>query len=77
MVRSGISEGADAVSGEVNQSLTREQLPAMFGGLDDLRAAEPGGIGGRWPHLSATISLPFAGIAVIRGRVRRDPDSNQ
>ncbi|MCH9732014.1 MAG: FUSC family protein, partial [Actinomycetia bacterium] len=77
MVRSGISEGADAVSGEVNQSLTQEQLLALLGGLDDLRTAEPDGIGGRWLHLAATILLLFAGLAVIRRRVRRDPDSDQ
>ena len=76
-VRSGISEGADAVSGEVNPPLTQDQLLALLGGLDDFKTAEPGGIGGRWLHLAATILLLFAGLAVIRRHVRRDPDSDQ
>lgn len=76
-VRSGISEGADAVGGEVNESLTQQQLLALLGGMDDLKTAEPGGMGQRWLHLGATVLLVLAGIAVIRWRVRRDPDADR
>lgn len=75
-VRSGISEGADAVGGEVNESLTQQQLLALLGGMDDLKTAEPGGMGQRWLHLAATVLLVFAGISVVRWRIRRDPDAD-
>ncbi len=74
-VRTGISEGADAVSGEVNKSLTQDQLLQLLGGMDDLKTAEPGGLGGRWLHLAATVLLVFAGLAFIRRHIRRDPEA--
>lgn len=76
-VRVGISEGADAVSGEVNKSLTQEQLLQLLGGLDDLKTADPGGIGGRWLHLAATVLLVLATLAFIRRHIRRDPDADR
>jgi hypothetical protein len=75
-VRAGISEGADAVSGEVNKSLTQEQLLQLLGGLDDLKTADPGGIGGRWLHLAATLILVLVVLAFIRRHIKRDPDTD-
>jgi hypothetical protein len=75
-VRSGMSEGADAVAGEVNKSLSQEQLLALLGGMDDLKTAEPGGVGVRWLHLAATIVLALIGLAVIRRHIRHDPDAD-
>ncbi|TXI40368.1 MAG: hypothetical protein E6Q56_05305 [Mycobacterium sp.] len=75
-VRAGISEGADAVTGEVHKSLTQEQLLQLLGGLDDLKTADPGGIGGRWLHLTATLILGLAVLAFVRRHIRRDPDAD-
>ena len=75
-VRSGISESNDAVGGEVNEDLTQEQLLDLLGGTEDLKTADPGGLGGRWLHLAATILLVFACLAVVDRHIRRDPDAS-
>lgn len=76
-VRSGILESSDAVGGKVNQGPTLEQLLELLGGMDDLKTADPGGIGGRWLHLAATILLVLAALAFIRRHIRRDPDEER
>ena len=75
-VRSGMSEGVDAVGGEVNNSLTQEQLLQLLGGMDDLKTAEPGGTGQQWLQISATVLLLVACLAIIRRHIRRDPDDD-
>ena len=75
-VRSGMSEGADAVAGEVNESLTQDQLLALLGGMDDLKTADPGGTGQRWLNIAATILMVFACLAVVYQHIRRDPDAD-
>ena len=75
-VRSGIVESADAVGGEVNKGLTPEQLLELLGGMDDLKTADPGGVGQRWLNLAATILLVFACLAVVYRHIRRDPDAD-
>ncbi len=76
-VRSGVIESSDAVGGEVNEGPTLEQLLELLGGMDDLKTADPGGIGGRWLHLAATVLLVLAALAVIRRHIRRDPDADR
>lgn len=76
-VRSGILESSDAVGGEVNEGPTLEQLLELLGGMDDLKTADPGGIGGRWLHLAATVVLVLAALAFIRRHIRRDPDDER
>ena len=74
-VRPGIRESNDAVGGEVHDDLTQEQLLDLLGGTEDLKTADPGGLGGRWLHLAATILLVFACLAVVDRHIRRDPDA--
>jgi hypothetical protein len=74
-VRTGISEGAGAFGGEVNESLSQEQLLQLLGGMDDLKTPEPGGVGSRWLNLATTTLLVLAGLAIIRRHIRRDPDA--
>lgn len=76
-VRSGILESSDAVGGDVHQGPTLEQLLELLGGMDDLKTAEPGGIGGRWLHLAATLVLVCVVIAFVRRHIRRDPDRDE
>ncbi|WP_221369635.1 hypothetical protein [Mycolicibacterium xanthum] len=76
-VRSGIIESADPVGGRVNEGPTFEQLLELLGGMDDLKTAEPGGIGGRWLHLAATILLVLGAVAIVRRHIRRDPDADR
>ncbi|BBY84828.1 MFS transporter [Mycolicibacterium tokaiense] len=76
-VRSGMSEGADAVGGDVNNNLTPQQLLELLGGMDDLRTANPGGTGIPWLQLAATVLLVFACLAVIQRHIRRDPDRDR
>lgn len=76
-VRSGILESSDAVGGKVNQGPTFEQLLELLGGMDDLKTAEPGGTGGRWLHLGATVLLLLAGASIVMRHIRRDPDARE
>lgn len=75
-VRAGIIESADPVGGAVHEGPTLDQLLELLGGMDDLKTAEPGGIGGRWLHLAATLLLICASLAFIRRHIRRDPDAD-